>query len=244
LNFDTDIERTRPRRRSLLYLPILCQLAVSCRGQGTRTNVSFVDPNWRAAVEGLLAAFDVSLGSKPAAGVAKSLADNDVLAICSEMSLRTYRAGAWVSPQAAPNWNVSPPQLQRQATYTVVAIDAADPLSQHYSMRSGGILFEDPFYAILACYNAGYRGQLLTLPQVADWQEAWTRREKIVQSIAAKKYDPKKWFIECLPGSGGGDLRPEFLSLAGEVLGELRESGLGNLPTARGLAKYALYFRR
>jgi hypothetical protein len=206
--------------------------------------VSFVDPNWRAAVEGLLAALDASLGANPKAGVAKSLTDHDVLAICSEMSHRNYRAGAWVSQQAAPNWKVSPPQLQPRATYTVVAIDAADPLSRHYSMRSGGILFEDPFYAMLASYNAGYRGQLLTLPQVADWQEAWTRREQIVQSIATKKYDPKRWFIECLPGSGGGDLRPEFLSLTGEVLSELRESGLGDLPTARGLAKYALYFRR
>jgi hypothetical protein len=206
--------------------------------------VSFVDPNWRTAVEGLLAALDVALGRKPAASGAKNLSDNDVLAICSEMSRRTYRPGAWVSPQATASWKLSLPQLQSKETYTVISLDAADPLSQHYSMRSGGILFEDPFYAVLACYNVGYRRRPLILPQVADWQEAWARREHIVQTIAANKYDPEQWFIECLPGSAGQDLRPASLSLTGEVLGQLRESGLGDLPSARGLAKYALYFRK
>jgi hypothetical protein len=206
--------------------------------------MSFVDPKWRESLQALLKALDARLGQAPASSGARQPGETDVLAICSEMSRGAYRPGTWTLPGGTAGWNSPPPSLQPQTKYDVILLDVLDPLSRHYSMRSGGILLEDPFYAVLACYSVGYLRRLLCLPAVTNWQQAWARREQIVQSIAAAKYDAEEWFIECRQRGEIDQPRPEFLSLSGAVLDRFRESGLGELPTPQGPTKYALYFFR
>jgi hypothetical protein len=151
------------------------------------------------------------------------------------------KIGPRMSAVGSAGWIASKPEPHEQGVYNAISLDLADPFSSLYSGTSGGILFEDPFYALLACYNLGYLRKLSVLPQCTSWQEAWARRGKILESIEARAYNPHDWFVDCHPKSSGGIPRVELLSLEAQTLGRLRTSGLGEVYKVRMPGKYALY---
>jgi hypothetical protein len=110
------------------------------------------------------------------------------------------------------------------------------------SLAFGGIAFEDPFYALLACFNVGKYHKLFFIPKVSSVGQAWQRRMAILDALGNRSYDPSNFFRECAPiGQNHIGLPMTSLSVRGDLLLQMRQVGEGNIQDGSGFAMYALY---
>jgi hypothetical protein len=213
------------------------------RGYG-KMNTTFSDAEWRSAILRLLVAINAvehSNLSRPQAAVQ----EKDLLKISDDLATRKYRPDEWFQPGAGVGTGqlrTSAPSLDPHAEYRLLKLNALDEPITRASMRFGGIAFEDPFYALLACFNLGMYGSLFFLPRVTSVDQAWSQRSAILDALVRGSYIPDRFFVKCTPAVPGGTGLPmEDLTVNGALLGKLRESGRGNVPDNKGIGKYALY---
>ena len=208
-------------------------------------STTFPDPEWRHAAVRLLAVLNGEFQHADYLRPKAELQENDLAAIGAALASYTYRPAEWfeagpaVSSAALPGES---PRIDAGSEYSVLKLNALRETVSRRSLRFGGVAFEDPFYALLACFNVGVHGKLLLLPKVTSVAEAWRRRTAILDALSKRTYDPSHLFQECAPAAGNRTGLPlAALSVRGDLLQQIRQVGRGNIQDGAGFAQYALY---
>jgi hypothetical protein len=206
---------------------------------------SFPDPEWRSAVLRLLTAINTTLGQGQYVHPKAALEEHDLVAIGAALATRSYHAEQWFGSgpgSGTPALKGEKPPIDPKSEYRLLALSALRETASRISVRFGGISFEDPFYALLACFNAGQYSGLWLLPKVDSVDRAWQQRSAIADLLAKGDYDPEKVFFRCEPmGQNRTGLPLAVLTVRGELLEKIRQVGRGNIPDATGFVRYALY---
>jgi hypothetical protein len=133
-----------------------------------------------------------------------------------------------------------PPVVDAQGTYEVVTLNAVTARNTKVSVTSGGVLFEEPVWAILAAYAVSpyHHGLRVALPMAPNTAALWVNIEKISGAIRTGEYKPEHFFGPIdgfIPPAGQPSF--ELASVPGAKLLELRARGFQTMPIA-GRPKY------
>jgi hypothetical protein len=110
------------------------------------------------------------------------------------------------------------------------------------SLSNAGILYEDPFYALLGAFNVGQFKQPYLLPRVEINDMAWFQRNEIIRLLVNKEYKPETYFELCTLRPGPG-VPVQFCIIKGARLINFRGIGYGvvAMESPKGSAFYSLY---
>ena len=224
---------------------------MSRRGHGVHPiTTTFIEPGWQDSLVALLVAINGLAGAPERTALLRPLVESDVAVLAQAMEQRTYRPEQWFGAGAAGRPRVAPdtPPVKAELTYAVVALAAEPSGRQTISSRAGGLLYEDPFYAVLAGFNIGtgltdgYGWSIEVSP--VNREQAWARRQGIVDALRQGSYAGKAHF------ASSGPLQPAQTELmrwrvdrvSGTALSSLFLIGRGSI-SLRGEAPqlYALY---
>jgi hypothetical protein len=188
----------------------------------------FVEPAWQESIVALLVAINTLAGAGDRNVVAKPLSIGDVAAIAQALKNNSYQPDQWFvrgTMKQQPVAQAAPPVAMADR-YDVMVLGIEPSGLAEVSKKSGGLVYEDPFYALLASYNIGrYKSNLVNV-QVSSRDHAWAQRQRIVDQLRQGVYRPEKYFAlagPAIPGTNGADLRAA--SLAGEALSRLAFNG-------------------
>lgn len=209
----------------------------------------FIDPSWQEGLISLLIAINGASGAPERTALLHPLSPAQVVVIAQALEQGSYRPEQWFGvagthPPRRPALGSVPPPVHSDQDYAVVRFGAEPSDRTQVSSRSGGILFEDPFYAVLAAFNAG-KGSLAVEVRTSSRELAWARRQAIVDAVRTGTYDAGRYFAErgpLLSGRRHGDWNSGLVS--GDDLNRLIFNGraavsLGGEPSALyGLYKY------
>jgi hypothetical protein len=206
---------------------------------------SFTDPEWRSAVVCLLAAINATFAHPDYVRPKATLQESDLAEIGAALATRSYRPDRWLQSGTAvgmPALRSDKPAIDPKSDYRLLALRALRESVSRISVRFGGIVFEDPFYALLACFNVGAYSKLLLLPRVISVDQAWQQRSAIVKSLAKGAYSPEKLFVQCKPvAQNRTGLPMEALAVRGDLLQQIQQVGRGNIQDTTGFSRYELY---
>ena len=206
---------------------------------------SFIDPEWHPAVLRLLAAINATFARPDYVRQKATLQESDLADIGAALATRSYRPDRWFQSGAAigmPALRSDSPSIDPKSEYRLLALSALQETVSRTSVQFGGIVFEDPFYALLACFNVGAYSKLLILPRVSSVDQAWQQRSAIIDSLSNGSYTPEKLFFQCEPvGQNRTGLPITALAVRGGLLQQIRQVGRGNIQDSAGFSRYALY---
>ena len=161
----------------------------------------FIEPSWQDSLVSLLVAINAVAGAPERNAVVRPLTPNDVVAIAQSLESRTYRPDQWfaVGANAPQTVRTAAPTMNPSARYELTWFGAEPSGMTQISSRAGGLLFEDPFYAVLAGYNIGLQatpapaGQPVEV-KVSSRDQAWAQRQQIVDELRKGSYRADRWF--------------------------------------------------
>ena len=137
--------------------------------------------------------------------------------------------------------NESMPDIDTDTLYTLLCLNACDKKGHSMGVQTAGIVYEDLFYAVLACFNIGKLKSNHVVPlQQGNYRNVWAQRTKIIDSLKGRRYNPVDYFAAC-------DVAPDNLlrviEVGGSFLKDMR--GLGTTTDTvekdQGIARYLLY---
>jgi hypothetical protein len=208
---------------------------------------SFPEADVKASVA-LLSSINVAMGQPEYLVPPDDLGPGPLLKLAETLRAGRYRPEAWfrrgperVGVEAVPE---TPPPLAPGATYLTVNLPVREPSQRFRSVGAGGVLFEDPFYALLACHNASRGKPRLVIPFAREFKNLWQRRRSIIRSVREKTYEPAGYFAEALPIDGDQPPPLKVQPIGGGDLQRLRDAGAAVLllDKARGMAEYRIFF--
>jgi hypothetical protein len=208
---------------------------------------SFPEAGGKAAIA-LLASVNAVMGRPEYATPTIDLASDAVLKVAERLRADRYKPEDWFRRGDVPDGldaiRDAPPVAEPASSYLTINLFVLDPFALPRSVGAGGVLFEDPFYALLACYNATLGKPLLLIPFARKGEDLWRRRRDIVLSVREKSYRPERFFAEARPINDDQPGPLKIQSVGGDQLERLRAHGAAVLllDKARGMAEYHLYF--
>jgi hypothetical protein len=116
-------------------------------------------------------------------------------------------------------------ELVATEMYTVVVLNSTTHASDFVSVSTGGVIFEDPAWAVFAAEGIA-QGRKLAVPLAAKDQDLWERRARIEEAVIASRYSTADFFG---PITGFVDPpTPSFrlLQVTGAELAALRARGI------------------
>ncbi len=174
----------------------------------------FIESSWQDTVIALLTAINGLLGYPYHTVPMAPLTVDDVVKIAASLQTSAYQPAQWFgNPGTDPIQRgipVATPGIDPSAHYELVWLAVEPSRPAVVSSRGGGILFEDPFYAILAGFNLGRFKQNWVEVRISGRDKAWSQRSLIVNEITRGTYRPEHYF-----------------SLAGQALAEAGELSVG-----------------
>ncbi len=184
-------------------------------------HIMFIDPAWEQGLISLLIAINGVFGAADRTAILHPLAHPDIVVIARALEQRTYRPEQWfgvagATPRGRQPLASIPPRTQSGQHYAVIRFGAEPSGRAQVSSRSGGLLFEDPFYCVLAAFNAGNGSQAMEV-KASSREQAWARRQEIVDAIRAGRYRADRYFAERGPLRSG---RPYGDWSSGDILGD------------------------
>ncbi|MGH9632163.1 MAG: hypothetical protein ACRD7E_27985 [Bryobacteraceae bacterium] len=149
-----------------------------------------------------------------------------------------YFKGA--SPQR-PALILEPPSLPEEGQFAAIALNAATETGDFVSVPAGGIVFEDPIWAILAAHAASRKASV-ALPRAQSNEELWRRVGAAARAVMERKYEPGD-FLGPIQGflPAGSDPRFSVLTVDAAELATLRERGLRSIPISGQATLFELY---
>lgn len=208
-------------------------ILMACSNGGHKSmRTDFPEQDWQAAVVPLLITVNKLNGNADLTRSKFTLDDDALIRIGSGLADGSYDARAWFSKGAPASVEIAEhgaSELDPRAHYKLLRLRALDPLRERVSSAFDGIVFEDPFYALLACRNIGAFHKLFVLPSPTDWNNNFERRGSILKALGNGSYRPENYFVECL-GIGRADVLPmDIVEMNGEYLFTLRYNGMATL---------------
>jgi hypothetical protein len=208
----------------------------------------FIESSWQEGVIALLVAINGILGAPDYRQPIRPLAASDLPTIALSLQDRSYRPASWFVPAPAlpPSSVGSQVPSALSAEQFDVLVWAIEPSG--YSMvssRSGGILYLDPFYALLASFNLGHFGSYhaevrVTVPNLS---QPWSQRQTIVEELVQGRYHPDRYF-DLADGAATTPGQPAVTlgALSNQDLAQFRMLGRSSVRVdTRGSNRYLLY---
>lgn len=134
-----------------------------------------------------------------------------------------------VNPGGAPRFALlpQPPALVPGTEYLLIGLNALTARGQFVSVRTGGIVFEEPIWAMLAAHAVSTTSNpRLALPKAKDHEQLWKNLALVVNAVRQGTYRPQDFFAPVV-GFVPPAVAPEFtlLSVAADQLLSLRIRG-------------------
>jgi len=213
--------------------------------------LQFSDNQWYETLVELLRAFNKLLNKPELVKPTFKKTSDALLSMGSALCLGRYKPENYFTKKSFSLIKQNPkklrsdvPAVSDEAYYHVFSLIGIDDVAKLTSKPAGGIIYEDPFYAFLACFNLGYSKQLYLLPAKATYPSVWETRNEILKTLEAKTYLPESYFVLCSPASSNPLIQnPELSSIKGSDLIGLREIGRSFFPLneTTGYCEYLLF---
>jgi hypothetical protein len=136
---------------------------------------------------------------------------------------------------------LQPPALAPSQTYLAIVLNASTKTSDFASVETGGIIFEDPAWAVLAAHAIAQVPRLgaalpfdkpdlwrkLGVPIASDNADLWRRLGRVQDAARTAKYSPLDFF-GAISGFLSQASQPEFrlIQVTSEQMSGLRERGV------------------
>ncbi|MCU1234749.1 MAG: hypothetical protein JWP63_2716 [Candidatus Solibacter sp.] len=165
----------------------------------------------------------------PTAGTALRAPDIESLPhILNEIAQGKYEPGRYFQSggPARRSFVVRPPDLLPGEMYTVLVLNGSTPTSDFVSVETGGIIFEDPAWAVFAAHALTQQPKR-GVPLALDTPDLWKRIAVLSTAIHDGKYSPSAFFGP-VTGFIGASSAPAFqlMEITGEKLAALRSRGM------------------
>ena len=136
-----------------------------------------------------------------------------------------------------------PPPLSPEADYLLIGLNAETARGRFASVPSGGVVFEDPIWALLAAHAVSRKDRTpVAVPCARDNQDLWERVLLVASAIEERRYQPEDFFEtieDWIPPSRVP--RFELLTVCSEQVAELRRRGVQALKVSRPPKFFELY---
>jgi hypothetical protein len=137
----------------------------------------------------------------------------------------------------------APPSLAPETDYLLIGLNAETARGRFASLPSGGVVFEDPIWALLAAHAVSRKDRVpVAVPWARDDQDLWERIVLVASAIEERRYQPEDFFgpiEDWVPPSRAP--RFEWLTVRSEQLAALRRRGIQALKVATPPKFFELY---
>lgn len=152
-----------------------------------------------------------------------------LLRLLRDVAMGSYQPAKYVNPGGTPRFPLVllPPSITPDAEYLLISLNALTTRGRFVSARTGGIVFEDPVWAILAAHAVSNTSNpRLALPKAKDNEELWKNISLAVNAVRQGTYRPQDFFGP-IEGVVPPATAPEFalLTVAADQLMRLRARG-------------------
>ncbi|MCD6534443.1 MAG: hypothetical protein J7L25_10260 [Deltaproteobacteria bacterium] len=202
--------------------------------------------NWQQTVVFLLTIINYVVGETGHAKLHKPLCGEDLLKLADQLMVGSYQPQEWFqadSRLADKNFlKELPADPVATDNYCLPTLSGEDVLTQMLNLRSGGVVYEDPFWFLLAAYNINKTASRFIIPRPANPQRAWQSRLEVLGALHNGQYQAEEWFAETLSPAVPNDKPAGLLQVSGADLIKLRTAGRGTLiDPDLGIGGYLLY---
>jgi hypothetical protein len=131
-------------------------------------------------------------------------------------------------------------ELVATKSYTVILLNATTPESDFASVNTGGVIFEDPAWAVFAAECIGQR-KMLGVPTAKSDDELWNRLPRLEEAVSGNTYSPGNFFspITGFVDSSGPSF--QLMEINGTQLTALRTRGIQSF--GKPTPKFYVLFR-
>jgi hypothetical protein len=150
--------------------------------------------SWIEQYVSALVLLNLMLGQPKATVPLQPAAPESIVRTLNEIARGLYRPSRHFGEgTAAPPLRVERKELVATGSYTVIVLNATTPQSDFVSVENGGILFEDPAWAVFAAEGLA-QGRMLAVPIAASEAELGARLPRLETLVRASKYAPEEFF--------------------------------------------------
>lgn len=207
-----------------------------------------IESGWQDNSIILLMAINAALGAPDYTVPRAVLTVSDIVKIGVCLQDNTYQPAQWFDKKAAgPVVRGIPtvtPRIDPDANYMAIrlAIEPARPIM--VSSRGSGIIFEDPFYAVLASFNLGRYKKSWVEVKVSSREQAWMQRADIVADMLRGAYRPERYFSLAGPAlTEPGEASLSAVTIVGKDLLRLEINGRAEASLDSGSSHLYLLYR-
>ena len=109
-----------------------------------------------------------------------------------------YEPAKYFEPGPKPGLTLTTglPAVAIDKTYLLIGLNVATPRSQLVSIDAGGVVFEEPVWAILAAHALSGKGpeEKVAIPKAASPLDLWKNIRVAAEAIQAGTYKPSQFF--------------------------------------------------
>jgi hypothetical protein len=122
-----------------------------------------------------------------------------------------------------------PPRIEHSTKYLLLTLNALTPRGEFVSVPTGGISFEDPFWAVLSAMALSQK-KLTVLPKAASNEELWSNVSAVDKAAREGSYKESNFFEDAKGFVPPAEF-PKFetITVLGEQLAALRDRGVQTL---------------
>lgn len=164
--------------------------------------------------------------------------------ILRDIATNRYQPSVYFKPGPKPQLSLisKAPELSSGKNYTLIGLNALTARGEFVSVANGGVVFEDPFWAILGAHAVGSStSPTVGIPRAKDNNDLW-RRTLVVKEVQPSSYQPQSFF-----GPIKGLIPPatspnfELLSVDYDQIAALRSRGMQSLRVSDSLRFFELF---
>lgn len=229
---------------------ILIFMPITCVNTDNNLQGNMVEQDYNLSVELLLRAINTYKGKPEYQKIKGLFTPAKILHIAELLANDRYEPSEFFTKQdnnpPAPMINITVPEITDDEDYLVYCCDALTDFNSSLNVKEGGIIFEDPFYFLLASLNVSIKNELFILPIniPEEYENSWSVRSEIIEQLTKGKYPIEKYFQKAFPRNPQKmKLVAKILKLKGKELKGLRKNSMANLFLEKdfGLSVYSLY---
>lgn len=190
-----------------------------------------VGERWRDYYVAGMTLLHILLGHDVAVAPKGEPTPDTLLQVLRDVAGGRYQPANYVSvhPGGAPRLALlpQPPALVPGTEYLLIGLNALTARGQFVSVRTGGIVFEEPIWAMLAAHAVSTTNNpRLALPKAKDHEQLWKNLALVVNAVRQGTYKSQDFFAPIV-GFVPPAVAPEFtlLSVAADQLLSLRIRG-------------------
>jgi hypothetical protein len=137
----------------------------------------------------------------------------------------------------------APPPLLPETDYLLIGLNAQTTRSRFVSVSTGGVIFEDPLWALLVAHAVSQKDRPpVAVPEAIDSVDLWRRVLLVADAIEEHCYQPEN-FLGPIEGWVPPATMPKFelLTVSSEQIAPLRARGIQALRVSRPPKFFELY---